>query len=378
MKKPVLLWSAGAATLIVTGLCVLRSPRQEPVGLPGADHGVTSPKSAGLAAAPLGVGVDREDNRPASMVPATGPRPSPQDDPVRRLLQDVASGRMVLDTDEDGFDALDLKQPDAVPVIVRLWSQRNWSEANQWTKALPESEIKSASLRQLALVLTKADPSAAQQWVEALEAGPSREAAVESTATELAMAYPEQAMQLAEELAPGTTRDQTVNHVFAQWSALDPAAAIANARSIPDAASRSNALSVVSTSWADSDPVGAARLAAEEIEDEATQNRAVVSIVQRWAQKDPAATAAWVQNFDPGDDISKSAVEQLVTQWSTQDADAPMRWLAVLPNLSARDSGLASLARALALSQPGQAAQCAQLIGDPAIRQRCLLALAKQ
>lgn len=375
-----MLWSAGAATLIVTGFCILRSPREEPAGLPVAEHGVTSPASPGLPATRLGVGVDRVDNRPSSMVPATGPRPAPslREDPVRRLLQDVASGRMVLDTDEDGFDVLDLNQPDAVPMIVRLWAQRSWAEASQWTKALPESEIKSASLRQIAVVLTKADPSAAQQWVKALGAGPSREAAVESIATELATAYPEQAIQLAEELAPGGTREQALTHVFSQWSALDPAAAIANARTIQDAASRSNALSAVATSWADSDPAGAARLAAGEIEDEATQNRAVVSIVQRWAQKDPATAAAWIKDFDPRDDISKGAVEQLVVQWSMHDADAARRWLAGLPNVTTRDSGLASLAHALAFSQPGQAAQCAQLISDPAIRQRCLLALEKQ
>jgi hypothetical protein len=152
---------------------------------------------------------------------------------------------------------------------------------------------------------------------------------------------------------------------------------VTQARAIEDSASRSNVLAAVATAWAVKDPAGAGTLAAREIEDEAAQTRAVVSIVQRWGQKDPQAAAAWVQQFGAGDTLN-SAVEQLVTRWSLQDAEAPRRWLNTLPNTAARDAGLASLARTLALSQPAQAAQCAALIDDPAARQRCLLALRKR
>lgn len=300
--------------------------------------------------------------------------PERQEDPVRRLLDDVAAGRLILDTDEEGFDVLDLSRPDAVPVIVRLWAQKHWAEASGWAKALPESEVKSASLRQIALVLTNADPAATLEWIQSLAAGAARAAAVETVATEFASAYPEQAVQLAGELPEGVNRDQTLVHIFSQWGAQDPQTAVARARAVADSVSRSRALAAVATAWAKSDPVAASTLAAKEIDDEAAQARAVVSIVQRWAQKDPGAAAAWVQKLDARD-VADGAVEQLVVQWAAQDAEAPRRWLATLPNAAIRDLGLASLARTFAQSQPAQALQCATQIADPVTRQRCMTAL---
>ncbi len=218
-----MLWSAGAATLIVTGFCILRSPREEPAGLPVAEHGVTSPTSPGLVATPLGVGVDREDNRPASMVPATrasacavGAGGSSAPVAARRDLgpHGARHGRGRLRCPRSGSVAG--RRSGDRPVVGP--EELGGGEPVDEGAAGVRDQVPRRS-GQIAVVLTKADPAAAQQWVEALEAGPSREAAVESMATELALAYPEQAIRLAEELAPGGTREQTVTHVFSQWSA---------------------------------------------------------------------------------------------------------------------------------------------------------------
>ncbi|EDY20453.1 hypothetical protein CfE428DRAFT_1650 [Chthoniobacter flavus Ellin428] len=375
MKKYALT-GTGAAGLILALVLVIQRSADETVDRSKGERIVTPSASRGLEPAPVVAVADREENGRTPIAPAKVPSPValPPEDPIRRLLQDVAAGRLVLDTNEEEFGTLDLSRSDVVPVIVRLWAQKHWAEAAQWAQALPESDVKSAALRQLAVLLTPFDPSAARQWIDTLKAGPSRDAAVESMSTQFASAYPEQALQLAEELPQGDIRDQTLTHILSQWGAQDPSVAVASARTIEDPALRSRALAAVATAWAASDPAGAGTFAVQEIDDEAAQTRAVVSIVQRWARKDPATAAAWVQQFEPGD-LSNNTVEQLVAQWSLQDAEAPRRWLITLPDAATRDAGLASLARTLAQSQPAQAAQCAALIIDPSRRQACLAVL---
>jgi hypothetical protein len=181
-------------------------------------------------------------------------------------------------------------------------------------------------------------------------------------------------MSVAEAMSPGVNRDRAMMHALSQWAAQAPAEAATRAEEVKDETLRSEALAAVSIAWAIRDPAAAGALAVEEITDPAAQSRAIVSVVQRWAQSDPATAASWVAKFGPGA-LADTAVGQLVTQWSRSDGDAACRWLGTLPNVATRDAGLASLARTLVQSQPAQAVQCAQLIADPAARQRCLVAL---
>ena len=261
-------------------------------------------------------------------------------------------------------DPPDLHDPASTGLIVRRWARSDLNAASAWCQALPESDIKSEVMGQVALAALAADPKTAVEWAQSLPAGASQDSVLETLGWETAAGDPEGfTLGLAVTLPDGDARTRLIQHSAAEWAQSDPASAVAWAKQIEDPGLRGQVLEAIVTAWSGSDPRAAAGLIASDIPPGAVQTQAAAEVVQRWAQQDPQAAAGWVGSFPPGA-LAETATANLIAQWAQSDREAAWRWLADVQDAGMRDAGFTALARSSALTDAAFAARCYAQVSD--------------
>lgn len=189
---------------------------------------------------------------------------------------------------------------DAIKSLVRQWAALHPEKAAAWVRSLPDGDVKSGLLEDVAIVWSETDSVAALEWAKGLPPDDGRQIAVLAAGYEAARANPTNAVMAALTAESGPARNQLMLHAVKEWSAADPMAALHWVETVREGGLRDELFADLATAWAQQDGEAAALLASKVIRQDAVHRRAVVAVVQRWAQSDPIAARAWVDRLaDP-------------------------------------------------------------------------------
>jgi hypothetical protein len=252
--------------------------------------------------------------------------------------------------------------------LLRKWAEQAPAAAARWTQKQSKGVSREESVRIVATAWAEENFEAALRWVREFE-GNEEAAGLAAIAYEVARTAPLEAMHLALELPPDQRRDDLLSHVSGLWASSDPTVAIDWARQVAPGALRDEVLASMATAWSETDPMGAANLVLEAIPAGKKQEDTVVSVVQRWAQSEPEAAAQWVIQFPEGA-LRDTALENVVRLWVEQDEEKTSDWLGGLSAGPIKDAALSAFISSIGQTKPEAAAQWAEHIQDPAIRQR--------
>ena len=131
---------------------------------------------------------------------------------VQDLLARAQAGQIPMEPLDPNKPQPDLHSRESVGIIVRKWARLDLSSAAAWCLALPESDMKSEAMGQVALAYLAADPESAVQWAQSLPESASCDSVLETMGWEMAAGDPATALDLASTLPDGEI-----------WSASQPA-----------------------------------------------------------------------------------------------------------------------------------------------------------
>lgn len=245
-----------------------------------------------------------------------------------------------------GLDDPDLRF-DANRAIADRWVARARRAALDRLLALEAVGPRDELLVLAAARLARRDASAALEWTRGLPEGELRNRVATSVGFEIAQAMPERAVGVVEMLPPGRDRWLLLNAIGRTWMARDPAAAMAWARELPAGEARNaviagfDAVQGVSSSRRGGDvagdgagPVGVeannrvslAPLDPASLPPGPERDRALRRKFEELLVVAPLVAATWLGSL-PVSDRSHEMVSRLTRTWLLSDPAAAVAWM---------------------------------------------------
>jgi hypothetical protein len=298
--------------------------------------------------------------------------------------------------------ARDLPAPDRealAPVLVARWAEIDPAAAARFTLTLPESVLRSLTIRATLGVWIASSPDAAMAWADSLPAGRQRSRMIADVVRALARRNPAGALDFLERFPKDPARNHSSFNVLSEWAQSDPRAAadhwlkalpasgqdangalariaplwarrdpdeaLAWARALPESPAKNNTLGSIIGAMAGNDPQeAAARLGQLP---SASRAGATGQVALQWAQKDAAAAAAWAGGLSEGG-ARASAFRSIAQTWTGQDLVKTADWLDRLPASRSRDAAVSAFTRQVTDSDPESAMAWAETISDATTR----------
>jgi hypothetical protein len=268
------------------------------------------------------------------------------------------------------------EQKSLMPVLVARWAELDPAAAAQFVLTLPESVIRSMTMRATLGVWFASSPEEAMAWASSLPPGQERSRTIDEVVRALAQRDPASAMLLLERFPKDRARDSSSYNVFSEWAKRDPrAAADYWLKVIPASGQDVNgALAKIASLWARSDPQEAFTWA-QKLPESTAKNSTLSIIIGAMAGRDPqqaasrvaAAAAAWAGSL-PEDEARASAFRSIARTWTGQDLGKAANWLDGLPASESRDAAVSAFTNQVSDSDPEGAVAWASTISDPNTR----------
>jgi hypothetical protein len=288
------------------------------------------------------------------------------------------------------------EQESLMPVLVARWAELDPAAAAQFALTLPESVIRSMTMRATFGVWLASSPEEAMAWASSLPPGQERSRTIDEVVRALAQRDPASAMLLLERFPKDRARDSSSYNVFSEWAKSDPRAAadywlkaipasgqdvngalakIASiwarsdpqeaftwAQKLPESTAKNSTLSIIVGAMAGRDPQQAASQVAQL--GAASRASAAGEVALQWAQDDAAAAAVWAGSL-PEDGARASAFRSIAQTWTGQDLGKVANWLDGLPASESRDAAVSAFTKQVSDSDPEAAVAWASTISDP-------------
>ncbi len=242
--------------------------------------------------------------------------------------------------------------PDIQLFLVR-WAKKNPEDAAMWARQLADSRARESVLNTISQVVESGNRASAVNAGETAGSG---------------------------QAAPGGSTDNSKTEELSASEILsqDLPVAVSLAEQIPDGPERDAVMHSIALRWAEDDPAGAAAWALQQMPDGRELNVTLRTIVWGWAEKDGASALAWVNQLsDGGKKLESQAtvamalarsnpaaaagvvdqmpygqtrndvVSNVAFQWAHTDRNAANTWAQGLTVEQGRDQALASIQRAL-------------------------------
>jgi hypothetical protein len=204
---------------------------------------------------------------------------------------------------------------------------------------LPDTALRSNTLRQLLTVWSSTAPDAALDWLT------THDLDIQGTylqvGQQLARNSPARAAELTARI-PAAARGEWIQGVAEGYAQSDPQGAVAWLAQYRGDPAYSGAVGAVAASLARTDPAAAARLLDTASDSGAGAARAGVPVATLYAQRDPQAAASWAKDYDAGLN-QMLAVPAAVGAWAQSDATSARAWTLQLPSGQSRDAALTAL-----------------------------------
>ncbi len=282
-------------------------------------------------------------------------------------------------------------------LIARSWSDADFPSALRYVLALPDTDLKSEALAEMAW---SSDQASKQELFMALvEHGPVGNNVYAANIMEgWARQDPVSAAAALAQLPPSSGLDETTTHFVRGWlssSDADPTDIFSWVRSLPektsareqaavaffeeigrrdaqsgakllaglDAATQKSASEGLAEGWSSTSPEEAAAWTLQLPPEKRTA--AVRAVVSNWARRDPIAAAEFAARNDSNGDF----VSTVVDEWLPGSPQQATAWVESLPRGDVRDAGLAKVAEIVWREDPSAAVLWASRISSASRRE---------
>jgi hypothetical protein len=214
--------------------------------------------------------------------------------------------------------------------VARGWTRQNPQAAIQWAEGLPEGELRSDILKEIAYTWALTDPR---------------------SATELMAQQKDH---------PGKISD--LWGILRQWTSRNPQEAALWVQNWPHEKDRTYLISAVAGAWADPK---AALAWVERLLPEEERLKSMREIADSWARQDPQGVSDWVMSLPEGktrNDIIHKVVTTLSTSTKDDHVDKALILVGLLPEGQERDQAIGMVALKLAEKDPPKAVELIEKI----------------
>ncbi len=227
---------------------------------------------------------------------------------------------------------------DRVAQVANTMANENLDAALEWSRSLPEGQMRKNAMNGICAVWAGYDPRAAAEWM------------------------------LKEQ--PGAD----VSSVLAQWASSAPRDVLTWARSVTNEDTRRGALTFVVQTLSRTDTAEARNVFMHDLTPEA-QAASAPGLAQSLARRDLAGTRAWAESLPPGP-ARDGALSGVIREWASQDAAGAARWIEQMPPGESRDTVVTQFAGNVMRREPESAIAWAASISEPQLRSTQLEQLA--
>ena len=313
------------------------------------DWACNLPQNAGQAYALTGIARslrDMDANKAAGWV--TSLLAGYSDNPTVQTMAALFAGKDVDAIDKQSATRIPAGASEVEPsleLFLARWMGRDAKEALAWAEQLQHDNNREQALSIVAIAVARSNPQTAAHVIETMPAGSEKNNAASAVATIWAASDPDAATSWARHLPQDGTSQRAMDGV-------QSAAATDNATQTTDKATPSSPSISTILSY---DRSVAAQLA-EQLPDGSDREALMHTIAVEWAAEDPAAAASWaMEQMTEGRELNVT-LRSIVWDWTVKNSDESLAWANQLSDSERQQSAVATIAMALARTDPTAAA----------------------
>lgn len=183
---------------------------------------------------------------------------------------------------------------DQIHKMSRQWAEKEPAEAWKWALALPDSELKTSCMADLAQYAAKASPFEVANEITKMPPGDQQNAAAMTAAAAWSEQDPRAASAWAAQFPDPRSRGMAMEMIARRWTAQDLAATRDWIQSLPPGKDQQDAIGGMINALSSNQPAQAAD-AVPSLTDPQHRESATEQIGRNWFKKDPTAARQWLQ-----------------------------------------------------------------------------------